>query len=89
MTCFTDKICKSSYLSKKKKKKCKISYLGLVWLKKMVTHHSSLITQFSSLVTDHLSFKIPQLPTPHPFGTITQIVITQNFQLFVGPILVT
>ena len=56
MTCFTDKICKSSYLSKKKKKKCKISYLGLVWLKKMVTHHSSLNFRHSSPITHHLKY---------------------------------
>ena len=49
----------------------------------------SLITPRSIFITHHSSLKIPQLPTPHPFGTITQLVITQIFQMFVGPIPVT
>ena len=57
---------------------------GFVWLKKrsLITHHLIFVIHYSSL-------KIPKLLTLHPFGTITQLVITQNFQLFVSPITVT
>ena len=57
---------------------------GFVWLKKrsLITHHLIFVIHYSSL-------KIPQLLTLHPFGTITQLVITQNFHLFVSPITVT
>ena len=41
--------------------------LGVVWL--FENNHSSLFTQFSSLVTHHSSLKIPQFSIPHPFGT--------------------
>ena len=53
--------------------------LGLVWFKKMVTHHSVFITHHSSLITHHL--KHPTL-----FGTITHLSSLNIFQLFVGPI---
>ena len=49
----------------------------------------SLITLHLIFITHHSSLKILQLSTPSLFGTITQLVITQNFQLFVGSILVT
>ena len=57
---------------------------GFVWLKKrsLITHHLIFVIHYSSL-------KIPKLLTLHPFGTITQLVITQNFQQFVSPITVT
>ena len=42
-------------------------------------HHSSLLTQFPSLITYHLKY-------PTPFGTRFQFLITQFFLLFVGPI---
>ena len=42
-------------------------------------HHSSLITQFLSLITHHLKHSIP-------FGTITHLSSLNIFQLFVGPI---
>ena len=42
-----------------------------------ITHHLSLNFHHSSL-------KIPQLPIQSLFGTITQLVITKIFQLFVG-----
>ena len=45
----------------------------------LITPHSIFVTHRSSLITYHSSLKIPQLPTPHPFGTITQFVITQYF----------
>ena len=41
--------------------------LGVVWF--FENNHSSLFTQFSSLVTHYLSLKIPQFSIPHPFGT--------------------
>ena len=46
---------------------------------------SSLITQFSLLITHRLSLKIPQLPTPHPFGHCFQFSSLKYFNLFVGP----
>ena len=55
------------------------SDLGLVWFKKMVTHHLVFITHHSSLITHHL--KHPTL-----FGTITHLSSLNIFQLFVGPI---
>ena len=62
----------------------KFTRLGLVWI-----FFLSLITHHSIFITHHSSLKIPQLPTQSMFGTITQLVITQNFQLFVGPTPVT
>ena len=46
--------------------------LGLVWFKKMVTHHSVFITHH---------FKHPT-----PFGTLTHLSSLNISQLFVGPI---
>ena len=43
---------------------------GLFGFKKTITHHLSLLTQFSSLITPHSSLKIPQLPKPRTFGTL-------------------
>ena len=48
---------------------------------------SSLITQFSLLITHRSSLKIPQLPTPHPFGHCFQFSSLKYFNLFVGPYL--
>ena len=48
-----------------------------------------LFTQFLLLITRHLSLKIPHHSIQSMFGTITQLIINQNFQLFVGPIPVT
>ena len=50
------------------------AHLGLVWFKKMVTHHSVFTP-----ITHHL--KHPTL-----FGTITYLSLLNIFQLFVGPI---
>ena len=61
----------------------KFTRLGPVWI--FFFYHSSLITSHSIFTTHHSSLKIPQLPTQSMFGTITQLVITQIFQLFVGP----
>ena len=57
-------------------------FLGPIWFFFFfffITHHFSLNFRHSSL-------KIPQSPQPHPFGTYFQLLITQNFLLFVGPI---
>ena len=45
---------------------------GLFGFKKssLITHHSSLLTQFSLLIIRHSSLKIPQLPKPCMFGTL-------------------
>ena len=45
-----------------------------------------LITPHSIFFTHHSSLKLPQFPKPHPFGTYFQLLITQCFLLFVGPI---
>ena len=52
-------------------------------------YFSSLITSHSVFVTHQSSLKIPHHSTQSVFGTIIQLIITQNFQLFVGPIPVT
>ena len=52
-------------------------------------YFSSLITSHSIFVTHQSSLKIPHHSTQSVFGTIIQLIITQNFQLFVGPIPVT
>ena len=49
----------------------------------------SLITLHSIFVTYHSSLKISHYSTLSVFDTITQLIITQNFQLFVDLILVT
>ena len=49
-------------------------------------HHSSLLTQFSSLNFHHSSYKIPQLPTPHPLGHCFQFSSLKYFNFFMGPI---
>ena len=67
---------------KKKKKNLRIT-LGPVWI---FFNHSSLLTQFSSLITHHSSLKIPQLPTPYPFRHCFQFSSLKYFNLFVGPI---
>ena len=52
-------------------------------------YFSSLITSHSVFVTHQSSLKIPHHSTQSVFGTIIQLIIAQNFQLFVGPIPVT
>ena len=49
----------------------------------------SLITPHSISVTHYSSLKISHHSTQSVFGIITQLIITQNFQLFVDPIPVT
>ena len=56
------------------------------WKLSLITPHSIFFTHHSSLITHHLSLKLPQFPKPHPFGTYFQLLITQCFLLFVGPI---
>ena len=53
-----------------------------------ITHHSLLNFRHSSLITHHLKYPIT-LHKVYVFGTITQLIIAQIFQLFVGPIPVT
>ena len=48
-----------------------------------------MVTHYSIFVTHHSSLKIPQLPTSHPFGTITHLSSLNIFQLFVGLIPIT
>ena len=50
-------------------------------------HYSLFLTQFSSLITHHLSLKIPQFPIPIGLAHFTQLFITQFFYFFVGPTL--
>ena len=45
-----------------------------------------LITPHSIFFTHHSSLKLPQFPKPHPFGTYFQLLITQCFLLFMGPV---
>ena len=52
-------------------------------------YFSSLITPHSIFVTHQSSLKILHHSTQSVFDTIIQLIITQNFQLFVGPIPVT
>ena len=61
-------------------------HLGLVWLKKKVTHHSVFITHHSSLSFHHSSLITHHLKHPTLFGTITHLSSLNIFQLFVGPI---
>ena len=56
------------------------------WKLSLITPHSIFFTHHLSLITHHLSLKLPQFPKPHPFGTYFQLLITQCFLLFVGPI---
>ena len=62
-------------LSFKQEKKKNQSDLGAVWFFFFffITHHLSLFTQFSSLITLHSSLKIPQFPTPTRLAHITQL----------------
>ena len=55
-----------------------MSCLGLVW--NFFFYHSSLITQFPSLVTHHSSLKIP-----HPVCHYHSLFITQYFSTVCGP----
>ena len=48
-------------------------------------YHSSLLIQFSSLITHHSSLKIPQFPILTRLAHFTQLLITQFFYFFVGP----
>ena len=54
----------------------------------LITPYSIFVTHHSSLITHHLKYPIT-LHKVYVFGTITQLIIAQIFQLFVGPILVT
>ena len=60
------------------------SHLGLVWIF-LFFNHSSLLTQFPSLVTHHSSLKIPQFLIPTCVAHFTQLFITQFFYFFVRP----
>ena len=54
----------------------------------LITPYSIFVTHHSSLITHHLKYPIT-LHKVCVFGTITQLIIAQIFQLFVGPIPVT
>ena len=55
--------------------------LGPVWI--FFCHHSSLFTQFLSLITHYSSLKIPQFPNHTHLAHITQLLIT-HFSDFCG-----
>ena len=54
----------------------------------LITPYSIFVTHHSSFITHHLKYLIT-LHKVCVFGTITQLIIAQIFQLFVGPIPVT
>ena len=77
------------FLKKKEKKKASCFYLQrlrpCLFVCFFVFNHSSLLTQFSSLITHHSSLKIPQFPNIHPFGYCFQFTSLNYFYYFVGP----
>ena len=89
---------KKCFASKQRKpRKCQKSHfgnqkemnemLGLVWFKKMVTHHSVFVTHHSSLSFHHSSLitHYSSLKTPHSVWHYHSFVITQYFSTICGP----
>ena len=54
----------------------------------LITPHSIFATHHSSLIIHHSSLKISQFPIPIRLAHFTELLITQFFYFFVGPILV-
>ena len=63
-------------------------FFFIFFFSSLITPHSIFATHHSSLIIHHSSLKIPQFPIPIRLAHFTELLITQFFYFFVGPILV-